>query len=223
MSYARILKDQEGRPSGYRECDGEVCWMPQRQSYDREFRLVKIDTATMEVLDHDFIKDSRRVYRQGKLLRGVTPLGFRVLNGVYTGGPGGIWTPYGDAKVAHPGEFQVLDSGGVPEGAVFPQSYGQDGEFVYFFTGSTDTPRAIRVRGCNDPAAFRVLSWQYARDGEHVYYQGAVVKKADPESFIVLGQRYARDKKHLFLGDRLLEEGPEGFIIPEQDRRAESP
>ena len=40
---------------------------------------------------------------------------------------------------------------------------------------------------------------------------------------IVLGQRYARDKKHLFLGDRLLEDGPEGFIIPEQDRRAESP
>ena len=68
-----------------------------------------------------------------------------------------------------------------------------------------------------------LLSWQYARDGEHVYYQGAVVKKADPESFIVLGQRYARDKKHLFLGDRLLEEGPDGFIIPEKDRQAESP
>ena len=50
MSYARILKDQEGRPSGYRECDGEVCWMPQRQSYEREYRLVKIDPATMEYI-----------------------------------------------------------------------------------------------------------------------------------------------------------------------------
>ena len=221
MSYARILKDEAGKPSGYRECDGEVCWMPQRQSYDREFRLVKIDPGTMTVLNHDFIKDASRVYRQGALLRGVSPQGFRVLNGVYTGGSGGIWTPYGDAKVAHPETFGVLDSGGVPEGAVFPQSYGRDGEFVYFFTGSTDTPRAIRVRGCKDPAAFRVLSWQYARDGEHVYYQGAVVKKADPATFFILGQRYARDQKHLFLGDRLLEEGPEGFVVPEENQPAD--
>ena len=73
MGYARILKDQSGRPSGYRECDGEVCWMPQRQSYEREYRLVKIEPATMEVLNHDFIKDGERVYRQGKLLRGVSP------------------------------------------------------------------------------------------------------------------------------------------------------
>lgn len=197
--------------------------MPQRQSYDREFRLVKIDPGTMTVLNHDFIKDASRVYRQGVLLRGVSPQGFRVLNGVYTGGPGGIWTPYGDAKVAHPETFEVLDSGGVPEGAVFPQSYGRDGEFVYFFTGSTDTPRAIRVRGCKDPAAFRVLSWQYARDEEHVYYQGAVVKKADPATFVILGQRYARDQKHLFLGDRLLEEGPEGFVVPEENRPADGP
>lgn len=221
MSYARILKDEAGKPSGYRECDGEVCWMPQRQSYDREFRLVKIDPGTMTVLNHDFIKDAGRVYRQGVLLRGVSPQGFRVLNGVYIGGPGGIWTPYGDAKVAHPETFEVLDSGGVPEGAVFPQSYGRDGEFVYFFTGSTDTPRAIRVRGCKDPAAFRVLSWQYARDEEHVYYQGAVVKKADPATFVILGQRYARDQKHLFLGDHLLEEGPEGFVVPEENQPAD--
>jgi len=215
MGFARILKDGGGKPSGYRECDGEVCWMPQRQSYDREFRQVKIDVDTMVVLNHDFIKDDRRVYREGVLLRGVSPQGFRVLNAVYTGGPGGIWTPYGDAKVAHPERFEVLDSGGVPEGAVFPQSYGRDGEFVYFFTGSTDTRHAVRVRACKDPASFRVLTWQYARDDSHVYYQGAVVKKADPASFTVLGQRYARDRKHLFLGDRLLEGSPEGFVPPE--------
>ncbi len=121
MGYARILKDQSGRPSGYRECDGEVCWMPQRQSYEREYRLVKIEPATMEVLNHDFIKDGERVYRQGKLLRGVSPAGFRVINAIYTGGPGGIWSIYGDAGICHPESFVALDDGGVPEGAVFPQ------------------------------------------------------------------------------------------------------
>ena len=214
MGYARILKDQSGRPSGYRECDGEVCWMPQRQSYEREYRLVKIEPATMEVLNHDFIKDGERVYRQGKLLRGVSPAGFRVINAVYTGGPGGIWSIYGDAGICHPESFVALDDGGVPEGAVFPQSYGRDEEFVYFFTGSTDTGRALRIRACKEPASFQVLCWQYAKDSSHIYYQGAVVKKADAESFAVLGGGYARDKTHLFLGDRLLEDSPEGFVPP---------
>ena len=59
MGYARILKDSTGQPSGYRECDREVCWMPERQSYDRVFRRVKIDVDTMEVLNHDFIKIGR--------------------------------------------------------------------------------------------------------------------------------------------------------------------
>ena len=169
MGYARILKDQSGRPSGYRECDGEVCWMPQRQSYEREYRLVKIEPATMEVLNHDFIKDGERVYRQGKLLRGVSPAGFRVINAIYTGGPGGIWSIYGDAGICHPESFVALDDGGVPEGAVFPQSYGRDEEFVYFFTGSTDTGRALRIRACKKPASFQVLCWQYARDSSHIY------------------------------------------------------
>ena len=40
------------------------------------------------------------------------------------------------------------------------------------------------------------------------------IKKADAESFAVLDGGYARDKTHLFLGDRLLEESPEGFVPP---------
>ena len=171
--------------------------MPQRQSYDREFRLVKIDTATMEVLGHDFIKDSRRVYRQGKLLRGVTPLGFRVLNGVYTGGPGGIWTPYGDAKVAHPASFEALDDGGIPPEAHFHQSYGRDEEFVYFFDAFTSTRHAVRLRSCKDPKAFVVLSDSYAKDDRFVYCCGGKLK-ADPKTFQVLSDGYARDCRRLF-------------------------
>ncbi len=29
MGYARILKDNNGKLSGYRECDGEVAFMPE--------------------------------------------------------------------------------------------------------------------------------------------------------------------------------------------------
>ncbi len=198
MGYAQILKDSIGRPSGYRECDGEVCWMPQRQSYDREFRQIKLDTGTMTVLDHDFIKDAARVYRRGRLLGGVDPGDFRVLNGVYVGGSGGIWTPYGDAKIAHPASFQVLDDGSAAPGEVFPQSYGRDEEFVYFFSGSTDTGKAARLRACKDPAAFVLLSRNYGKDGQRVYYQEWVVKGADPETFQVTAPHDGKDKKRLY-------------------------
>ena len=78
MGFARILKDCAGKPSGYRECDGEVAYLPQQQSYEHIFRKVKIDPDTMEVLNHDFIKDRQRVYRRGVLLRGIAPEGFRI-------------------------------------------------------------------------------------------------------------------------------------------------
>ena len=106
MGYARLLKDNNGKPSGYRECDGEVAFMPQQQSYENIFRRVKIDLDTMEILNHDFIKDAKRVYRKGVLLRGITPEGFHVYNGVYIGNHQVIYTPYGDAKVAHPASFE---------------------------------------------------------------------------------------------------------------------
>lgn len=198
MGYAQIIKDAAGKPTGYRECDGEVCWMPQRQSYDREFRTVKLDVGTMAALNHDFIKDASRVYRQGRLLKGVTPGDFRVLNGVFVGGSGGIWTPYGDAKIAHPESFEALDDGSVAPGEVFPQSYGRDEEFVYFFSGSTDSGRAYRLRACKDPASFVLLSRNYGRDGQRVYYREWTVKGADPETFVVTGPHDGRDKKGIY-------------------------
>ena len=78
MGFARILKGLDGKSSGYRECDGEVAYMPVQQSYEQIFRKVKIDLDTMVVLNHDFIKDKERVYRMGILLKGISPEGFRV-------------------------------------------------------------------------------------------------------------------------------------------------
>lgn len=34
MGYARFLKDNNGKSSGYRESDGEVALMPEQQSYE---------------------------------------------------------------------------------------------------------------------------------------------------------------------------------------------
>lgn len=214
MGYARILKDNNGKPSGYRECDGEVAFMPQQQSYENIFRRVKIDLDTMEILNHDFIKDKERVYRKGVLLRGITPEGFHVYNGVYIGNHQVIYTPYGDAKIAHPASFEALDDG-MPHDRIFPYSYGRDEEFVYFFTGSTDTKHAIRLKACHNPQTFSVLLGQFAKDDRHVYSQDQILKKANPATFEVLKNYYARDDKHVFFANRIIEADVKTFIVLE--------
>lgn len=205
MGYARILKDNSGRLSGYRECDGEVAFMPRQESYENIFRRVRIHLDSMEVLNHDFIKDRERVYRQGILLKGIVPADFRVFNAVYTGNHQVIYTPYGDAKVAHPSSFEALDTG-IPGGRQFPFSYGRDEEFVYFFTGATDTRHAVRLKACRNPAAFSVLAGKYAKDDRHVYYEHSILKKADPKTFTVLRDGYARDCRHLFFHGNIVED-----------------
>lgn len=201
MGFARILKDSSGKASGYRECDGEVAYMPSQQSYDNVFRKVKIDIGSMEVLNYDFIKDSQRVYRKGMLLRGITPEDFHIFNSSYIGNHQVIYTPYGDAKVSHPESFEVLDDGMSPTG---PRGYARDSEFVYFFTCSTDTRHAVRLKSCKDPSAFSVLSYEYAKDDQHVYYFGSIIKKAALETFALLGCSYADDGRHIFYRDKLL-------------------
>lgn len=214
MGYARILKDNNGKPSGYRECDGEVAFMPEQQSYENIFRRVKIDIDTMEILNHDYIKDKQHVYRRGVLLRGITPEGFHVYNGVYTGNHQVIYTPYGDAKIAHPASFEALDDG-ISYGKQFPYSYGRDEEFVYFFTSSTDTKHAVRLKACHDPQAFSVLSEKFAKDDKHVYREEQILKKADPATFEVLKDHYARDDRHVFFVNRIIEADVTTFIVLE--------
>ncbi len=210
MGFARVLKDNAGKPSGYRECDGEVAYMPEQQSYENIFRQVKIDIKTMEVLNHDFIKDRHRVYRKGVLLRGVTPEGFHVFNPAYIGNHQVIYTPYGDAKIAHPESFEVMDDGMGMFGA---EGYGRDTEFLYYFTYSTETRHAVRLRACKNPASFAVLPWHYSKDDIHVYYSQAILKKAAPQSFEVLDSGYASDGAHIFGNGTMLHADPQTFAV----------
>lgn len=210
MGYARILKDSSGKPSGYRECDGEVAFMPEQQSYENIFRRVKIDIDTMEILNHDFIKDKQRVYRKGMLLSGITPEGFHIFNPAYIGNHQVIYTPYGNAKIARPETFETLDNGIGVHGS---EGYGRDAEFVYFFTYSTETRHAVRLKTCKNPAAFTVLSDGYTKDDDRVYFWQVTVKRAISQSFAVLSDGYARDDKHIFWRDQLLKTNVQNFLI----------
>lgn len=83
MGYARIWKDRNGKPSGYRECDGEVAFMPKQQSYENIFRRVKIDTDTFCVLSNKYAKDDKHVYYECAVLKKAKPETFVVLDSFY--------------------------------------------------------------------------------------------------------------------------------------------
>lgn len=51
MGCVRILKDNNGKQSGYRECDGEAAYMPERQSYENIFHKIKHPAASCGVFD----------------------------------------------------------------------------------------------------------------------------------------------------------------------------
>lgn len=184
--------------------------MPEQQSYENIFRRVKIDIDTMEILNHDFIKDKQRVYRKGMLLSGITPEGFHIFNPAYIGNHQVIYTPYGNAKIARPETFETLDNG---IGVHGPEGYGRDAEFVYFFTYSTETRHAVRLKTCKNPAAFTVLSDGYTKDDDRVYFWQVTVKRAISQSFAVLSDGYARDDKHIFWRDQLLKTNVQNFLI----------
>ncbi|MDE5859996.1 MAG: DKNYY domain-containing protein [Oscillospiraceae bacterium] len=227
--YAYVLKDMYGRDSFYRRYKDEVAYMPPKRcpSDNDVFRTTQIDVNTMEILNRIFIKDSKRVYRMGFLLKGIDPADFHNFNCTYTGNHQVIYTPYGDAEVAHPESFEVLDEGGfTPLGRKFPDgvrldngkstdnayyhhSYGRDEEFVYFFTQFTETRKAVRLRACHNPVAFEVIDMGYmiavAKDDKHVYYENHAVKNADPKTFEYIGDGYWRDGRHVFFHSHIVE------------------
>ena len=144
------------------------------------------------------------------LLSGITPEGFHIFNPAYIGNHQVIYTPYGNAKIARPETFETLDNG---IGVHGPEGYGRDAEFVYFFTYSTETRHAVRLKTCKNPAAFTVLSDGYTKDDDRVYFWQVTVKRAISQSFAVLSDGYARDDKHIFWRDQLLKTNVQNFLI----------
>lgn len=82
-------------------------------------------------------------------MRGITPDDFHKYNAFYIGNHQVIFTPNGDAKIAHPSSFEALDDG-LPHVEYFPYSYGRDAEYAYFFTGSTETRHAVKLKGSKE-------------------------------------------------------------------------
>ncbi len=90
MEFARILKDKTGRVSGYRECDGEIAYMPEQQSYENitetrhaiRLRACK-NPAAFVILSDGYTKDDERVYFYQATVKKAISHSFTVLSDGY--------------------------------------------------------------------------------------------------------------------------------------------
>ena len=82
----------------------------------------KNNRISVPINDNAAKKTFYAVNRTGILLCGISSEGFRVYNAVYVGNHQIIYTPYGDAKVAHPDTFIVLSEG-----------YARDNKHFYLY------------------------------------------------------------------------------------------
>src|SRR3989344_2875395 len=78
----------------------------------------------------------------------------------------------------------------------YPSSYVSDGNKV-FWVGHDLTPECMPLGGAN-PAKVIALSWDWAKDDNHVYFHGRLVADADAATFQLLGDAFAKDTRHLY-------------------------
>lgn len=168
-------------------------------------------TGDYRIITPRFAVGAARIYNRENVVRGVKAAGFRAFNALFVGNDEIIMTSYGNAKVADPQSFQVLDDGTAPSQYSstvdgYRCSFARDNKFAYFFDESTSTPHAIRIRGCKDPERLESLGYGYARDDNSVFFQSNKLKNASPTTFRPFNTCYATDGKHVFSHDWIVED-----------------
>jgi hypothetical protein len=225
LSDIEVLQTATGEQSCYVRYKGKIyfVWHGSR-GHRKNHRSVSADPVSAIALSSKedychYLVDSYYVFQNGILMKNVKADGFKIYNPVFAGDSHAVLTPYGNAKIAHPDQFEALDDGdqyplkksGVDS---YKAGYGRDGQNVYWFDGSNSTTHAVMVRTCKQPQTFVSLGLGYAKDIDHVYLEGRRIKGADPTSWRMLNRLYSRDKKHIFyFTDKVIDADPETFEV----------
>ncbi|WP_156121853.1 DKNYY domain-containing protein [Halocynthiibacter namhaensis] len=121
---------------------------------------------------------------------------------VFYGDQDGIWTTYGNAKIADPASFEALLPAGPSRycnsASGYQCGYGRDANQAYYFDEATSTKHASVIRACKAPDELEVVGGVYARDRKNVYAEGRILKGADAASFERLNAKFARDKNGIW-------------------------
>jgi hypothetical protein len=169
----------DGADAGSFEVLGQRHARDDKRAYWCSRAIDGANCATMQVLGGDLCRDAQAVYDCSRRLAGADPESFEVLNEEYAR------------------DCRHVYRNGSPVQGVNPRDFAAWGGYVR--TGDQVTFGGQPVPG-SDPATFRGVAGDYARDRAHAYFRGAIIEGADVETLTVLGTAFARDAQHTFLG-----------------------
>lgn len=201
--YQRI-KAQNGEWSNYYQANNTLFYYSTySRAYEPAITVLKGKPNDYTVLNKNYAITDKKVFNDGRLVRGVSAAGFQVFNSLFSGNEEIILTRYGKAKVEHPKTLKVLDDGLMPSPFSFQIDgyrcgYAIDKEFAYYFDESTSTGHAIRIRACKNPSELQSLGFAFAKDDKTVFWEGKKITKAKPDTFKIINRNYATDGKHIF-------------------------
>lgn len=90
--------------------------------------------------------------------------------------------------------------------------YKNDGKQVTWNTKDIWAGHHSRIVDA-DPSTFEDLGDGYARDAQHAFLEGNIIKGADGKSFKCLEKRYAMDANHVFYDTIMTNADPMSFIV----------
>lgn len=206
------IKSKENTLSNYYASKNVIFYYsPYSRAFENAISILKGKLNDYQVLNKNYAINSKKVYNDGRLIRGVTSTNFKTFNVLFSGNEDIILTRYGKAKVENPKTFKVLDKGLMPslfssEIDGYKCGYAIDNQFAYYFDESTSTQHAIKIRACKNPISLRSLGFGYAKDDKNVYLEGKKVIKAKPNTFSIINRNYSTDGKNLFYHQRIIED-----------------
>ncbi len=193
MSWKR-LEELEGQRTTAPGHDDLVYWeLRDGGVWHQDHRLRGVDPANFEILEGtEFIaRDASRVFHAWSVLKDVDRDTFEPLADGY----------YRDKRLAY-FEFETslkpLKGRTVEGFSVLGAGYARDVSFGYYY----GTP----LRSCAAPLRLEALGGDgpFARDRDHIFYDGAALQGADPGSWRSLTRGFSRDAARIFFGSKPL-------------------
>lgn len=223
----KILNTASGEASRYLEYQGQVYFASGWPQGRRQWRVSANATSAQALQGFSkgqcYLRDHATVFSDGRALKGLNPETFSILNGIFASDGKTVITSYGNAKVADPHSFVVLDDGhqDITDNDGVVSGYARDAANGYWFTNATSSKHATVLRACKQPASLESLGNGFARDCDHVYLEGARIPAADPQTWQRINRLYSRDAKHVFYLTRKLEADPATFEALESSHSLE--
>ena len=174
----------------------------------------------MEKLNHIWSKDHQYVYCNNSKVLKADLQTFKVLNAIFAKDAHHVFYIEGIAHGIDTSTFIPLDVGKTEKtDSVYAKEfqrwryrgYGKDKDHIYFHDMMSGKPRTVKGA---DSDSFEVLDFDYAKDGNHVYYYGHRVKEANSSNFEIINAFFARDNRSVFYNGNVIPKiDPENFEV----------